>query len=98
MTAWFSIAPRPTRPGPNAVSIRSYAWRFEARCYHRDMKRPDPEGLGGSAMLGLMQEWPLTVDKVIDHAKANFPRREVVTRSVDGPITSSNYATVWENA
>ncbi len=36
-------------------------------------------------MLGLMQEWPLTVDKVIDHAKANFPRREVVTRSTDGP-------------
>ncbi len=49
-------------------------------------------------MLGLMQEWPLTVDKVIDHAKANFPRRQVVTRSTDGPITSSNYATIWENA
>jgi fatty-acyl-CoA synthase len=45
-----------------------------------------------------MQDWPLTVDKVIDHAKANFPRREVVTRSTDGPITRSNYATVWGNA
>jgi fatty-acyl-CoA synthase len=49
-------------------------------------------------MLGLMQDWPLTVEKVIDHAKANFPRREVVTRSVAGPITRSDYATVWANA
>ena len=49
-------------------------------------------------MLGLMQEWPMTVDKVIDHAKANFPRREVVTRSVEGPIERSNYETVWKYA
>ena len=49
-------------------------------------------------MLGLMQKWPLTVDKVIDHAKANFPSREVVTRSVEGPITRSDYATVWANS
>jgi fatty-acyl-CoA synthase len=49
-------------------------------------------------MLGLMQDWPLTVEKVIDHAKANFPRREVVTRSVAGPITRSDYATIWANA
>jgi fatty-acyl-CoA synthase len=49
-------------------------------------------------MLGLMQDWPLTVEKVIDHAKANFSRREVVTRSVAGPITRSDYATIWANA
>ena len=49
-------------------------------------------------MLGLMQDWPLTVDKVIEHARANFPRREVVTRSVEGPITRSNYETVWRHA
>ena len=49
-------------------------------------------------MLGLMQDWPLTVEKVLDHAKANFPRREVVTRSVAGPITRSDYATIWANA
>jgi fatty-acyl-CoA synthase len=49
-------------------------------------------------MLGLMQDWPLTVDKVIDHAKANFPRREVVTRSTDGPIVRSTYAAIWDNA
>jgi fatty-acyl-CoA synthase len=50
------------------------------------------------AMLGLMQDWPLTVDKILDHAKANFPRREVVTRSVEGPIMRSTYATIWDNA
>jgi fatty-acyl-CoA synthase len=49
-------------------------------------------------MLGLMQDWPLTVDKVIDHAKANFPRREVVTRGTDGPVTRSTYAAIWDNA
>jgi fatty-acyl-CoA synthase len=49
-------------------------------------------------MLGLMQDWPLTVDRILDHAHANFPRREVVTRSVEGPIARSDYATVWGRA
>ncbi len=49
-------------------------------------------------MLGLMQDWPLTVDKVIEHANAAFPRREVVTRSVEGPVQRSDYATVWKHA
>jgi fatty-acyl-CoA synthase len=51
-----------------------------------------------NAMLGLMQDWQLTVDKILDHAVANFPRREVVTRSVDGPITRSTYAGLYDNA
>ncbi len=33
-------------------------------------------------MLGLMQDWPLTVDRILDHANASFPRREVVTRGI----------------
>ena len=49
-------------------------------------------------MLGLMQEWPLTVDKILDHGRANFPNREVITRSVEGPIERSTYETVWANA
>lgn len=49
-------------------------------------------------MLGLMQDWPLTVDRVLDHAKANFPRREVVTRSVDGPISRTTYGNIWRRA
>jgi len=49
-------------------------------------------------MLGLMQDWQLTVDKILDHAKANFPRREVVTRSVEGAITRSTYGAIYDNA
>src|SRR4051794_7667651 len=40
---------------------------------------------------GLMQDWPLTVDKIIDHAGAWHPRRDVVTRSVEGPIVRTSY-------
>ena len=46
-------------------------------------------------MLGLMQDWPLTVDKILDHAKAAFPRREIVTRSLEGPISRSSYLNLW---
>ncbi|MDZ4693043.1 long-chain-fatty-acid--CoA ligase [Terricaulis sp.] len=49
-------------------------------------------------MLGLMQDWPLTVDRVLDHAKANFPNREVVTRSIEGPITRNTYGNIWTRA
>ena len=49
-------------------------------------------------MLGLMQDWPLTVDRILDHAKVNFPRREVVTRSVEGPISRTTYANIWRRA
>ena len=49
-------------------------------------------------MLGLMQNWPLTVDKILDHANAWFPNREVVTRSVEGPIQRSSYAAIWRRA
>jgi fatty-acyl-CoA synthase len=49
-------------------------------------------------MLGLMQNWPLTVDKILDHAKACFPQREVVTRSVEGPIVRTSYGAIWSRA
>jgi len=42
-------------------------------------------------MLGLMQDWPLLVHKVIDHAALYHGDREVVTRSVEGPIRRTNY-------
>src|ERR1700733_11790566 len=42
-------------------------------------------------MLGLMQDWPLLVHKVIDHAALYHGEREVVTRSVEGPIHRTNY-------
>src|SRR5215472_14279741 len=49
-------------------------------------------------MLGLMQNWPLTVDKILDHAKAWHGDREVVSRSVEGPIVRTTYAGIHERA
>ncbi|MEJ6781295.1 long-chain-fatty-acid--CoA ligase [Aminobacter sp. Piv2-1] len=43
-------------------------------------------------MLGLMQEWPLLCHKILDHAALQHPHREVVSRSVEGPIVRTNYA------
>lgn len=49
-------------------------------------------------MLGLMQDWPLTVDKILDHAKNWHGAREVVTRSVEGPIVRTTYAEIHARA
>lgn len=49
-------------------------------------------------MLGLMQDWPLTVDKIIDHARNWHGEREVVTRSVEGPIVRTTYGQIHGRA
>lgn len=49
-------------------------------------------------MQGLMQEWPLLCHKLLDHAAKNHGKREVVTRSVEGPIVRSNYAEIKKRA
>jgi fatty-acyl-CoA synthase len=49
-------------------------------------------------MLGLMQNWPLTVDKILDHAAVNHGNREVVTRSVEGPIVRTTYGAIHGRA
>ena len=43
-------------------------------------------------MLGLMQPWPLLCHKILDHAAAQHGGREVVSRSVEGPIVRTTYA------
>ena len=43
-------------------------------------------------MLGLMQDWPLLCHRIIDHAAIYHGARPVVTRSVEGPIHTTNYA------
>ncbi|MDO6963859.1 long-chain-fatty-acid--CoA ligase [Rhizobium alvei] len=45
-------------------------------------------------MLGLMQDWPLLCHKVIDHAATYHGNREVVSRSVEGPIHRTNYIAI----
>ena len=42
-------------------------------------------------MLGQMQEWPLRIHKVIDFAARQYPEREIVTRTIEGPIARANY-------
>ncbi|RLQ87474.1 3-(methylthio)propionyl-CoA ligase [Notoacmeibacter ruber] len=49
-------------------------------------------------MLGLMQKWPLTCDRIIDHAARQFGNREIVSRSVEGPIVRTTYGQVAERA
>jgi len=49
-------------------------------------------------MLGLMQDWPLTVDKILDHANNWHGQREVVTRSVEGPIVRTTYGQIHGRA
>jgi fatty-acyl-CoA synthase len=49
-------------------------------------------------MQGLMQPWPLTVDRILDHACRWHGEREIVTRSVAGPIVRTSYARLHECA
>src|SRR5262245_50224889 len=49
-------------------------------------------------MNGLMQDWKLTVDKVIEHAHFNHGSREIVTRTVEGPIVRSTYSDLYWRA
>jgi acyl-CoA synthetase (AMP-forming)/AMP-acid ligase II len=45
-------------------------------------------------MLGLMQDWPLLIHRVIDYAAVQHPNRSVVSRSVEGPIHRTSYAEI----
>ena len=49
-------------------------------------------------MLGLMQDWPLLMHRIIDHAAAVHGGRVVITRSVEGPIHTTNYAEIRARA
>src|SRR6266850_5806584 len=45
-------------------------------------------------MLGLMQDWPLLCHRIIDHAAIQHGNREVVSRSIEGPIHRTTYSAV----
>ena len=49
-------------------------------------------------MLGLMQNWPLLCHRVIDHAATYHPARTVVSRSLEGPFHTTNYAEIRARA
>ncbi len=49
-------------------------------------------------MLGLMQDWPLLCHRILDHAALNHAERAVISRSVEGPMHTTNYAEVRARA
>jgi fatty-acyl-CoA synthase len=49
-------------------------------------------------MLGLMQDWPLTVDRILTHAAQWHSGREVVTRSLEGPIVRTTWGEIHDRA
>ena len=49
-------------------------------------------------MQGLMQDWPLLCHRIIDHAAIQHADRPIVSRSIEGPIHTTNYAEVRRRA
>jgi fatty-acyl-CoA synthase len=49
-------------------------------------------------MRGLMQDWPLLCHRIIDHAALNHGERPVISRSLEGPIHTTNYAGIRARA
>jgi len=50
-------------------------------------------------MLGLMQEWPLLCHRLIDRAERQHGRREIVSRSSEGPNRAHRHANdIFRNA
>jgi fatty-acyl-CoA synthase len=51
-----------------------------------------------NAMLGRMQDWQLVCHRVIDHAAIQHGGREVVSRSIEGPLHRTTYREVRTRA
>lgn len=49
-------------------------------------------------MLGLMQDWPLRVSRIIDHAARYHARRRIVSATAEGPVIETDWATVRTGA
>ena len=49
-------------------------------------------------MQGLMQDWPLRVPSILEHANRNHPEQQIVTRSVEGPIHRCSYADLYKRS
>jgi fatty-acyl-CoA synthase len=54
--------------------------------------------MGETPMLGLMQDWPLLCHRIVDHAALNNGERPVISRSIEGPMHTTNYATIRSRA
>ena len=49
-------------------------------------------------MFGLMQQRPLLISSLLDYAERYHGAIEIISRSVEGPIVSSNWATIARRA
>jgi fatty-acyl-CoA synthase len=49
-------------------------------------------------MFGLMQDWPLLCNRILDHAAIYHAARPVITRSIEGPFHTTNYADLRKRA
>jgi len=49
-------------------------------------------------MRGLMQDWPLTCDKILEHANTYWPDRPVISRTVEGGMTATTYGQIYDRA
>jgi fatty-acyl-CoA synthase len=54
--------------------------------------------MGTEAMLGLMQDWPMTVNRFLEHAARWHGQREVVSRSASGAIERTTYTALRDRA
>src|ERR1700722_4365492 len=53
---------------------------------------------GGRAMLGLMQQHPLLISSLIEHAAKAHPHGEIVSRTVEGPLHRCTYVDIARRA
>jgi acyl-CoA synthetase (AMP-forming)/AMP-acid ligase II len=58
----------------------------------------EPEDPREDIMQGLMQDWPLRIHRIIDHAARYHPLRPVISRSVEGPLHRTDYASIRRRA
>ena len=49
-------------------------------------------------MLGLMQDWPLLLHRIIDHAATYHGGQRVISRAIEGPIHTTTYAEIRARA
>ena len=49
-------------------------------------------------MLGQMQDWPLLIHRIIDHAATYHGGRPVISRSIEGPFHTTTYAEIRARA
>ena len=49
-------------------------------------------------MKGLMQDWPLVISSILDHAAREHPQQEIVTNAVEGTIRRCHYRDLHSRA